>query len=216
MTTAKLTLAAAAAAMTLGACSLQDPNNPQRNTQTGALAGAAAGALIGIATGDNPEERRRGAVVGAMLGAAGGGVIGHQLDRQEAELRSQMGNQVGIVNTGDRLVVTMPQDILFAHDSAALTGSLAADLRTLAASLNRYPSNVTVVGHTDNVGDAGYNQQLSMRRAQAVASVLTGAGVSGARISTVGRGEDAPVADNLTASGRAQNRRVEIIITPTG
>lgn len=214
MTTAKLTLISAAAAMTLGACTMQDPGNPQRNTQTGALAGAAAGALIGLAAGDNPQERRRGAVLGAALGAAGGGLIGHHLDQQEAELRAQMGSQVGIVNTGEQLVVTMPQDILFATDSAALTGTLTADLRTLAASVNRYPSTVTVIGHTDNTGDASYNQQLSMRRAQAVAAVLTGAGVSASRVTSIGRGEDAPVADNLTAAGRAQNRRVEIIITP--
>ncbi|PIE11789.1 MAG: hypothetical protein CSA72_01335 [Rhodobacterales bacterium] len=217
MSTSKLSLAVATSALFLGGCvsTLQDPNNPNRNTQTGALTGAAAGALIGIATGDNAQERRRGAVLGAALGAAGGGLIGQQLDKQEAELRAQMGSNVGIVNTGDQLIVTMPQDILFATDSAALTGSLTADLQTLAASLNRYPSStVNVVGHTDNVGEASYNQQLSMRRAQAVAAVLTGSGVAPSRVRSIGRGEDAPVADNLTDAGRAQNRRVEIIITP--
>lgn len=217
MSVAKISLVSATLAMGLAGCTLQDPNNPQRNTQTGVLAGAAAGALLGAATGDNPEDRRRGAVVGAIVGAAGGGLIGNQLDQQEAELRSQMGGQVGITNTGQQLIVTMPQDILFAVDSTALSGTLTADLRTLAASLNRYPnSSVSVIGHTDNTGDASYNQALSQRRAQAVSSVLIGAGVASSRISSIGRGEDAPVATNLTPAGRAQNRRVEIIITPRG
>ena len=86
----------------------------------------------------------------------------------------------------------------------------------MAGSLNRYPNTtVNVVGHTDNTGEAAYNQSLSERRAQAVASVLISAGVSPARIRSIGRGEDQPVASNLTAEGRQQNRRVEIIITPT-
>lgn len=215
MKTAKLSLAAAAAALSVAGCTLQDPNNPNRNAQQGALAGAATGALIGIATGDNARERNRGAILGAAIGAAGGGVIGNMLDRQEAELRAQLGSNVGINNTGNQLIVTMPQDILFATDSAALTGRLTADLQSLAASLNRYPnSTVNVIGHTDNTGAASYNQQLSMRRAQAVAAVLTRSGVSPSRVRSVGRGEDAPIADNLTAAGRAQNRRVEIVITP--
>lgn len=219
MTLTKPLLIAATAALTLTGCveTVRDPNNPNRNTQTGALAGAATGALVGILAGDNAEERRRGAVIGAAVGAGGGALIGRQLDKQEAELRSQLGNNVGITNTGERLIVSMPQDILFATDSASLTGSLTADLQTLAASMNRYPSStITVVGHTDNVGDAGYNQQLSQRRAWAVADVLTRSGVAPSRVSAVGRGEDQPVADNLTDAGRARNRRVEIIITPTG
>lgn len=215
MKTAKLSLAAAATAMTIAGCTMQDPSNPNRNAQQGALAGAAAGALLGLATGDDAQSRRRGAVVGAALGAGAGGLIGHQLDRQEAELRTQLGSNVGINNTGDRLIVTMPQDILFATDSATLSGRLTSDLRALAASLNRYPdTTVQVIGHTDNTGQAAYNQRLSQRRAQAVASVLTSSGVSSSRIHSIGRGWDDPVSNNLTPEGRAQNRRVEIVIIP--
>jgi len=87
----------------------------------------------------------------------------------------------------------------------------------LAANLQRYPdSRVTVVGHTDNTGSAEYNQGLSERRAGAVAAVLRDAGVPAWRISAVGRGLTQPVASNATAEGRRLNRRVEIIITPTG
>ncbi len=195
---------------------LQDPNNPNRNAQQGALGGAAAGALIGIISGDSRDDRARRAVVGAAIGAGIGGLAGAELDRQEAELRQQMGSNAQIVNTGDQLIVTLPQDILFATDSAALTGALQNDLRVLASSLNNYPNTtVNVIGHTDNVGDAAYNQGLSQRRAQAVTSVLINGGVAPGRIRSIGRGEDAPIATNLTPEGRQQNRRVEIIITPT-
>ena len=81
--------------------------------------------------------------------------------------------------------------------------------------MNRYPdTTVNVIGHTDNTGAASYNQDLSQRRAQAVASVLINAGVAPQRIRSIGRGEDSPIASNLTPEGRQQNRRVEIIITP--
>ena len=87
---------------------------------------------------------------------------------------------------------------------------------TVAQSLQQYPnSTVQVVGHTDNSGDAGYNQSLSERRANAVADVLMNGGVPFGRIQTYGRGEDQPVASNLTTEGKAQNRRVEIVILPT-
>jgi len=211
---------ATAGLVALGACTqpnrLTDPNNPNRNAEQGALTGAALGALVGIARGDNPQERRRGAIVGAAIGAGAGGLIGNQLDRQEAELRRSLGNdQVAIVNTGDRLIVTLPQDILFATDSAVVRPDLRADLRTVASSLQSYPNtSVRIIGHTDNVGTAEYNQSLSLRRANAVADVLFAGGVSGNRITTAGRGEEVPVATNLTPEGRAQNRRVEIIILP--
>ena len=217
MTVIKTPLALATASiLAITACQpLQDPNNPNRNAQQGALIGAAAGALAGIAAGDNEEERRRGAVLGAALGAGGGALIGQRLDRQEAALRAQLGSNVGIRNTGSELIVTLPQDILFATDSAQLTGSLQSDLIALARNLNEYPNTtVNVIGHTDSTGDAGYNQGLSQRRAQAVAGVLISGGVSGSRINAFGRGESAPVASNDTAVGRQQNRRVEIVITP--
>ena len=118
-------------------------------------------------------------------------------------------------NTGDRLIVTMPQDILFATDSADLRPDLRADLRTVAQSLNDYPqSRVQVLGHTDNTGSAQYNLDLSQRRAGSVAGQLIAYGVDAGRIRTTGLGEDQPIATNLTAEGRAKNRRVEIVILP--
>jgi outer membrane protein OmpA-like peptidoglycan-associated protein len=85
----------------------------------------------------------------------------------------------------------------------------------VANSLQRYPnSTVFVVGHTDNTGSAAYNYDLSQRRAASVAAVLRNSGVAGNRLQTVGRGFDQPIASNATAQGRAQNRRVEIVIRP--
>ena len=212
----KLSLIFAASALTLvAACDTTGPNGNQ-NAQQGALIGAGVGALTGILRGDSVEDRRRGALVGAVIGAAGGAVIGNQLDKQEEELRASLGNNVGIVNNGNNLVVTLPQAILFATNSTAVSGRSQTDLRTLANSINQYPNTtVNVIGHTDNVGDASYNFDLSQHRAQAVTSVLISAGVTPARIISTGQGENRPIATNQTPEGRQANRRVEVVITPT-
>ncbi len=211
-----LTLAAGALTVT-GCTQMRDPANPNRNTETGVAAGAALGALAGALTAEDSSDRAGRAVAGAILGGAAGAAVGYSLDRHEAELRQSLGGQVGIRNTGSSLVVTLPQDILFATDSATLTGALQNDIAALARSLNTYPgTTVVVIGHTDNTGDADYNQNLSRRRAQAVTSVLIQNNVRPERIATLGRGETAPIADNLTPEGRARNRRVEIIINPPG
>lgn len=216
MTFAKFPMAIAAiSALTLAACQAPVPGQTNDNTRQGALVGAGLGAVLGAATGDNRDDRVRRAAIGAALGGGLGAIGGNNLDRQEAELRQQLGANVGIVNNGSNLTVTLPQDILFAVDSASLTSALQNDLRAVAASLNRYPeTTVNVIGHTDNTGAASYNQDLSQRRAQAVSSVLINAGVAPARVRAIGRGEDQPIASNLTPEGRQQNRRVEIIITP--
>jgi outer membrane protein OmpA-like peptidoglycan-associated protein len=212
----RLTLSAAAiSVIALAACQPALPASELDQTRQGALIGAGVGAVAGALTGDDDDERIRNAAIGAAVFGAAGAGIGYALDQQEAELRQQLGSNVGIVNTGSQLVVTLPNDILFPTDSAALNATLQNDLRAVAASLNRYPnSTVNVIGHADNTGDAAYNQDLSERRATSVAQVLVGAGVASSRINIVGRGEDAPVASNQTAEGRAQNRRVEIVITP--
>lgn len=216
MTFRKIPLAVAAASiLALTACQARLPGQTTTNTQTGAIGGAVIGGVVGALSGDNTEDRLRNAAIGAAVLGGAGAIGGNVLDRQEAELRQQLGNNVGIVNNGTNLVVTLPQDILFAVDSAALTGALQSDLIAVAASVNSYPNTtVNVIGHTDNTGTAAYNLDLSQRRAQAVSSVLLSAGVSPTRVVSIGRGEDQPIASNLDAAGRAQNRRVEIIITP--
>ena len=208
----------AASLLALSACTDPSfgPGGERQRTGQGAAAGAAGGALLGAIIGDS-DDRGRNAVIGAAAGAIAGGLIGQQLDRQAAELRQDFdSDQIDVINTGSELVVRMPQDILFAVDSAEVSSGLRSDLGVLATSLNRYPgSTVTVVGHTDNTGTAQYNQGLSERRAQSVTSILVQNGVSPARLRAFGAGENQPLASNLTPEGRAQNRRVDITIQPT-
>lgn len=214
-----LLIAGTAAAIVLSACTPVDQYSadPNQRAKQGALTGAAIGVGLGVLTGDGGKDKLDRAVVGGLVGAAGGSIIGNQLDRQAAELQAEINDsRVRIVNEGNQLRVVMPEGILFATDSATVQGAIQNDLYAVADNVNRYPnSRIEVIGHTDNTGSAAYNQDLSDRRAGAVAAVLRGAGVSGARIVAYGRGESVPVGSNLTPEGKAQNRRVEILIIPT-
>ena len=208
------------AVIALGACTDPgtlggNPDNPNQKRNQGALIGAASGAVLGaIVSSDG--DRGDGALIGAVVGGAVGAGVGYNLDQQEAELRRDLGNdRVTITNTGDRLIVSFPEDILFAVNSFAVRPGLQSDISALASSLQQYPdSTVQIVGHTDSDGDAAFNQQLSERRANAVADVLLNNGVPLNRVRTFGRGESQPIATNLTPEGKAQNRRVEIVILP--
>ncbi|MEL6679681.1 MAG: OmpA family protein [Pseudomonadota bacterium] len=206
----------AASTIALAACT-QNPDGTTgvNRTTTGAVAGAVAGGILGATISDN---KRRGAAVGAVAGGVAGGVIGNVLDAQERALEEDLaGSGAQIENTGQNLVVTLPESITFDFDSAVVKPSFRDDLIRLSQNLQEFPnSRVEVTGHTDNVGDEAYNQALSERRALAVANVLRSAGVASSRIITSGVGEAFPVASNASASGQAQNRRVEVVITPTG
>ena len=206
----------AVAVLALTACA-PDPNAPPgAQTRSGAITGALVGASVGALSG-NGSNRVGNAVAGGIIGAGAGALIGNSLERQAAEMRSSITNSdISVTNNGTFLTVNMPQDLLFDTGSAALQPALQRDIRAVGASLLKYPnSNVEVIGHTDNVGSAAMNQDLSQRRAVSVANVLRDSGVPNSRISAFGRGEEQPVASNLTPEGRAQNRRVEIIIRPT-
>lgn len=179
-------------------------------TRTGLGTGAAVGGLLGAAVAG---DRATGAIVGAGVGALAGGAIGRSLDQQAQELRGTLGDDVTIRRSGNEIILVMPQDILFAIDSAELRPDLTRDLQAISTSLQRYPDTIVVVtGHTDSTGSAAHNQRLSERRAQSVASVLVNSGVSPGRIDTRGAGQTQPIASNETTQGRAQNRRVEIVI----
>ncbi|MDB9764933.1 OmpA family protein [Planktomarina temperata] len=190
-------------------------SKPGDNTTAGTIMGGLIGAIAGMEM-SSKGDRKKGAIVGAIVGAAAGNAIGQTLDEQAADLRRDLNNnQVNVTNTGSELIVTMPQDILFALDSAAVRSDLRRDLGVVAGNLQAYPnSTISIEGHTDNTGTANYNRILSQRRANAVANILVNNGVPPARLYAVGRGENEPVASNLSATGRAQNRRVEIVIRP--
>ncbi|MEO1284469.1 MAG: glycine zipper domain-containing protein, partial [Pseudomonadota bacterium] len=107
--------------------------DPNKNTRQGALLGGILGAGIGAIFSD---DRAKGAVIGGALGAGTGAIIGNNLDKQEAELRAQLQNEdIRITNTGDRLILTMPNAILFPVDSAVVNTGLRSDLLTVASSL---------------------------------------------------------------------------------
>ncbi|CUH33285.1 Inner membrane lipoprotein YiaD precursor [Jannaschia seosinensis] len=207
-------IAGLAAATILAGCVQSPPGEPNR-TRNGALIGAGVGAAAGaiLGEGSRRDEIAAGAAIGGLVGAG----IGQRLDRQAADLRAQLGDdRISINNTGSQLIVTMPQDILFGTDSANLRPDLQGDIRALARNLQQYPNTtVQVIGHTDSDGSAAYNQDLSERRARAVAGVLLEQGVSSGRVVPIGRGESQPIASNQTAAGKQLNRRVEIVITPT-
>lgn len=208
---------AVAGTLALSAC--VDPNaypdDPNARQRQGAIIGGLTGAVAGAAVSSD-SDRLKGAVIGGVLGAGTGAIIGADLDRQAAELRGSLNSNISVTNTGEYLIVNMPQDLLFAVDSASLRSDLRRDLQAVSSSLLKYPnSRIEVIGHTDNTGAAAYNQDLSQRRAVSVANVLRENGVPAARIVALGRGEDQPIASNLTPEGRAKNRRVEIIIRPT-
>lgn len=118
-------------ALVLAACTdpgtLTVQDDPNQNAKQGAVLGGLVGAGIGaIANNSNPGL---GALAGAAIGAAGGGVIGNQLDKQAAELRQQLANDgITIVNAGDRLIVTVPNDITFDTDSSTVRPALRSDL----------------------------------------------------------------------------------------
>ena len=113
----------------------------------------------------------------------------------------------------DRGLVLTLGDVLFATGRSDLRSGRNSTLDKLVAFLNEYPDRTAVIeGHTDDVGSLEMNQGLSQRRADAVRSYLTMNGIAGSRLTAAGMGETQPISDNLSASGRQQNRRVEIII----
>jgi len=190
-------------------------SKPGDNTTAGTVMGGLIGAIAGMKLSSD-GDRGKGAIIGAIVGAGAGNMIGRNLDQQAADLRQDLNNdQMVITNTGAELIVTMPQDILFALDSASVRSGLRRDLGVVANNLQAYPnSTVKILGHTDNSGSASYNETLSQRRADTVTNILINNGVKAVRLQALGRGEDDPIENNLTAEGRAKNRRVEIIIRP--
>ena len=178
-------------------------------TAIGAATGAATGALVS-------NNRGAGALVGGLAGAAVGGGVGYYMDTQEAELRAELASTgVSVIRDGDNIRLVMPGNITFRTDSADINAGFYATLNSVAKVLNKYDnSTVMVLGYTDNTGSAEYNQTLSVKRANAVAAYLQGQGVKSTRFEILAMGASNPIADNSTATGRQQNRRVEIKIIP--
>jgi outer membrane protein OmpA-like peptidoglycan-associated protein len=145
-----------------------------------------------------------------------GAGVGAYMDVQEKKLRDQLqGTGVSVVREGDNIRLVMPGNITFETDSYNLRGSFYPVLNSVGQVLAKYgDTTVRVSGHTDNTGSRAHNQTLSERRAASVADYLVTREVARNRMLVQGLGFDQPIADNGTAAGRAQNRRVELHILP--
>ncbi|GGC22983.1 cell envelope biogenesis protein OmpA [Parapedobacter defluvii] len=202
-------LSVATSAMLLGSCStIQSMSNTQKGAATGAVAGGALGAIIGKKAGNTAV----GVLAGAALGGVAGGLIGKKMDKQAAEIeRTVAGAEV--IKADEGIIVKFDSGILFDFDKTDLKPDAKTNIAKLVENLNDNPdTDILVIGHTDNKGTDAYNQGLSERRAKSVKSYAVSQGLAGRRIKTEGKSFHEPIADNNTEAGRAQNRRVEIVI----
>ncbi|WP_068083210.1 OmpA family protein [Polycladidibacter stylochi] len=210
--------AVAATLMVLAACQTTNPYTGQSevsNTAIGGGLGAATGAVIGAIAGGE-SARVEGALVGAAAGGLIGGGIGNYMDQQEDMLRQQLrASGVSVTRNGNQIVLNMPNDVTFATNQVALSPRAMQVLTSVALVGKKFDkTRMNVLGHTDNVGNAQYNMQLSQQRAQVVSAYLINQGIPSYRIAAFGYGLTRPIASNATAQGRAQNRRVEIVLSP--
>jgi len=217
--TVSAALVVAAIAGLAAGCETIDPYTGEKKTSSatyGALIGAGTGVAIGMISGHDAKQRRQRALVGAGVGALAGGAVGGYMDKQENELRALMRDSgVTVTRKGEDIVLNMPGNITFRTGSADLNAQFFKVLDGVAQVARKYDKTIIeIAGHTDNVGGADFNRQLSQRRASTVARYLTSKGVVEQRIMTAGGGEDHPIASNSTEQGRAANRRVEVTLAP--
>jgi outer membrane protein OmpA-like peptidoglycan-associated protein len=211
----KYLLTVIAASVAVAACA----DRPLTYTESGALIGAASGAVVGAMA--YKKDRTKGAVVGAVGGGLAGGAVGAYMDSQKRDLEKNLAKEI---QAGQARVEKLPNDVVrvtmtnqtaFETDSATIKPGFQSTMDKLADVVVRYgKTTLVVVGHTDNVGTAGYNQRLSERRANSVAQYLESHRVNAMRLAISGKGESEPVASNSTETGRQANRRVEIYLEP--
>jgi outer membrane protein OmpA-like peptidoglycan-associated protein len=193
------------------------------NTQKGAGIGAGGGAVLGGIIGAIAGNTVVGAAIGGAVGAGAGAIIGNKMDKAKKAAQQVKNAQVETVkdNNGLQAVkVTFDSGILFASGKAVLSSTAKSSLAQFANVLkNNADCDVAIQGYTDNQGwknstaaeSAEKNKALSLDRASAVSSYLMSLSVPATQIKSVeGMGELNPVADNATAAGQAQNRRVEV------
>lgn len=185
------------------------------NTQKGAAIGTGGGALVGAIIGKMAGNTAVGAALGGAIGAGAGAIIGNKMDKAKKQAEQVQNAQVESVTDNNGLAavkVTFDSGILFATNKSDLSTSAKNSLAQFATVLNSNKDcDVSIIGHTDNTGNDAINQPLSVSRANSVSNYLKSCGVSAAQIKSVeGQGSSNPVADNSTAAGRQQNRRVEV------
>jgi outer membrane protein OmpA-like peptidoglycan-associated protein len=213
----RLTIIFAAGALALGGCATTSETDDGGNdkTVTGAIVGGILGGVVAHNTGKQSSGKT---AMGVIAGAAVGGAVGNTMDKKEEQLRQIASER----DAKDMEVTRVREDLLrisvsseasFDFDRAELRPEFKPTLNKVADVLYNDPNQrIRVVGHTDSQGSEAYNQGLSERRAQATANYLISQGVAASQVVVEGRGESEPRADNSTAAGRAQNRRVEIFL----
>lgn len=206
--TARSLVLSVAAAFTLAGCATDGGMSPTaRNTAIGAGVGALAGAAIG--------GNSKGALIGAGVGAAGGYIWSQHMAQKKAAMeRATMGSGATVVQTPDnQLKLNVPSDVSFDTGRADIKPNFRGILDQFATGLNSQPNTeVRIIGHTDNTGSDDLNDRLSLQRAESTKAYLVARGVNPQSVTTMGRGEREPIADNGTEQGRARNRRVEIFL----
>jgi outer membrane protein OmpA-like peptidoglycan-associated protein len=196
------------ATLVLAGCNM---SNTAKGTMIGAGGGAAVGAVIGAIAGNTAV----GAAIGTAVGAGTGAIIGKKMDKAKKEAEAVKSAQVETItdaNGLEAIKVTFDSGILFATNKADLNAASKASLTQFAEVLKENKDmDIAIFGHTDNTGTDAVNNPLSKNRAQSVSKFLKSQGVSSSQIKTIdGQGSKNPVADNSTAEGRKQNRRVEV------
>ena len=190
---------------------LISPSCNTSKTFQGAMVGGALGGIIG-GTMSKKGKKAKGILIGSAIGGAAGAVIGRYMDKQAEELRKDM-RGAKVERVGEGILITFDSGLLFDVNSSQLKSATRANLNELGRVLKKYDdTEVLVQGHTDSTGSEDLNLRLSNDRAKSVFGYLVTQGVSSTRLITMGLGESEPIANNATASGRSQNRRVEIAI----
>ncbi len=210
----KLFLALLASAMILTGCATNS-THAEKGAGIGAAGGAVAGAILGQALGHDPGGTMVGAIAGAAIGSMTGASVGSAMDQEEAEMRNALAasEAAAVKREGELLSIVLKGDLTFDSNSDVILPGLYSELDRIAQVMVKYPqTSILVAGYTDSTGSFQYNQALSMRRASNVKNILVQRGIQQYRISTVGYGENQPLASNDTPEGRQMNRRVEIRI----
>lgn len=190
----------------------------QTKQGTGALIGTGGGAVLGAIIGKIAGNTAVGAAIGGAVGAGAGAIIGRHMDKVAAEAAAQVQNakveEVTDANGLKAVKVTFDSGILFATNKADLNQTSKSELAKFSTVLkNNQNCLVDIYGHTDSTGNDGINIPLSNQRAQSVVNYLQSCGVPASQFQNiVGKGSSEPVADNSTAAGKQQNRRVEVFL----
>ncbi len=214
----KTIVAVSVALVGLSGCMTYDPYTGEEKISSatkGSIIGALGGAAVGAAT-SSKSDRGKGALIGAASGAAVGGGIGYYMDRQEAKLRQQLeGTGVRVVRNGDQIELVMPGNITFDVNESSIKPTFSGTLESVGLVLKEFDKTIIQIeGHTDSTGAQSYNQLLSESRAASVRDFLLNQGIQASRTRAVGYGPRYPLASTDTASGREQNRRVELTLVP--